>query len=75
MTAILMAEDTSALIDTFKASRLTLESQEAIPWTLDGEYGGDHAVVQIENLHKAMQIYIDGSKKTKGRKRKEKKDE
>ena len=27
-------------------------------WTLDGEYGGDHDTVVVENLNKAMEIMI-----------------
>lgn len=73
MTAILMTEDSSPLIETFKARQLVLEAQEPIGWTLDGEFGGDHETVRIENLHQALQIYVENTDKK--RRRKEKSDE
>lgn len=61
MTSILMAEDNSGLIDTFKARKLVMHSSEPITWTLDGEYGGEYQDIEIENLHQAMQIYVEKS--------------
>ena len=40
--------DTS-LMDSFKTSKLHFESSEPIAWTLDGEYGGTHTKVDVEN--------------------------
>ena len=34
------------------------ESVEAIPWTLDGEYGGTHEEVVIQNKNQALQIMV-----------------
>lgn len=42
----------------FTASRLEIESEESIAWTLDGEFGGEHDRVEIENLNKGMEIRI-----------------
>lgn len=33
----------------FKAERITFTSSEEVPWTLDGEFGGDEKKVEIEN--------------------------
>ncbi|MGI6070427.1 MAG: diacylglycerol/lipid kinase family protein [Blautia sp.] len=66
MTSILMAEDNTGLIDTFKARTLVMHASEPVTWTLDGEYGGEHQDARIENLHQAMQIYVE---KGNGRKR------
>ena len=38
--------------------KVTFEAEEEIPWTLDGEYGGDHSDVVIENLNKAIEIMV-----------------
>lgn len=43
---------------TFKASQITFESVEEIPWTLDGEFGGEHDFVQINNKKQALQIVV-----------------
>ncbi len=42
----------------FKTSKLTVEPTEPIAWTLDGENGGTHETVSIENLCKAMEIRV-----------------
>lgn len=39
-----MQEDHTDLIDSFKTDRIIIESNQEISWTLDGEYGGDHAM-------------------------------
>ncbi len=62
LSAILTAEDNSDLVYSFKASKLTLESDEEVPWTLDGEFGGDHKLVNIENKHSALDIYLKNTK-------------
>lgn len=43
---------------TFQTSDIHFESVEEIPWTLDGEFGGDHDRVNIRNLNKALQIMV-----------------
>lgn len=43
---------------TFKTGKITFESVEEIPWTLDGEYGGSHDEVVIENLSKQLEIMV-----------------
>ena len=45
-------------IYTFKTSHLTLESEEAISWSLDGEFGGEHKKAVIENQRKVLNIRI-----------------
>lgn len=42
----------------FKAESLVIESEEEIPWTLDGEYGGSHNRAEIRNEKQALQIYV-----------------
>ena len=63
ITALVMAEDNTDLIYSFKTKKLTIESDEEVPWTLDGEFGGDHSYVDIENRHKALNLYLKSSKK------------
>lgn len=42
----------------FKTDHIVFESEEHIPWTLDGEYGGHHSVVEIRNEKKALDILV-----------------
>ena len=48
----------SEYIYTFKTPRLTVESEETVPWTVDGEFGGEHMKVVIENKQKVLHIRI-----------------
>lgn len=50
---------------TFKTKEIQFESLEEIPWTLDGEFGGEHDEVFIRNEQKKLQIMV--SKQTKKR--------
>ena len=43
---------------TFKTSRIEIWFDEEVAWTRDGEYGGDHRHLVIENLPKALPIII-----------------
>lgn len=63
MTALVMAEDNTDMIYSFKTRQLTIETDEEVPWTLDGEFGGNHSYVEIENRHKALNLYLQSSKK------------
>jgi len=45
-------------IISFKASKLTFESEEPIPWTVDGEFGGDLTSVEIKNLPRAFSVIV-----------------
>lgn len=48
--------DDSDLIYTFKTNQLKVFPQKQIPWTLDGEFGGEHMEVEIKNMHQALEI-------------------
>lgn len=62
MTALVMAEDNTDMIYSFKSKKLMIETEEEVPWTLDGEFGGDHTYVEIENRHKALNLYLKSTK-------------
>ena len=51
-------KDTTDLIDSFRANEVRFYAEEEIPWTLDGEFGGDHREVLIQNHHQAMEIMV-----------------
>lgn len=52
-------KDETDLIDSFRADSVKFYSEEEIPWTLDGEFGGDHKEVQIKAHCKAVDIMIN----------------
>ena len=58
MAALLDRDIDAECMYCFKAKEVKIESEEAVSWTLDGEYGGDHTEVSIKNLHKALEIRV-----------------
>ena len=48
----------SEFIKSFKTSKLIIESDQDVAWTLDGEYGGNHFKVFVENKKEALQIKV-----------------
>ncbi len=49
--------DTDAM-HCFRTSHLEITTEEEVAWTLDGEYGGSHKEVVIDNLHQAIEIRV-----------------
>lgn len=43
-----------------KASHIQIQCDEAMPWTLDGEFGGKHNTVEIRNEFHALSILVRG---------------
>ena len=52
-----LVDDTN-MIYSFKTERVKVTAKQEIPWTLDGEYGGNHVEVEIENLKQAVDIQV-----------------
>lgn len=50
--------DNTDCIYTFKADKIKFISEIKIPWTLDGEYGGSHKELMIENQKQAVEIMV-----------------
>lgn len=59
VTAMLVENFDTKHMYTFKAKEIKLESKEEIPWTLDGEFGGQHEEVHIINKKQALEIMIE----------------
>ncbi len=60
---LLVSADKNKFITRFKAKEIKFISDEEIPWTLDGEFGGAPNVVQIINHQKALHIFTGNSQK------------
>lgn len=56
LTSILMNSENEKHITTFKTDHIEFHAEEAIPWDLDGEYGGDHTDVEIEVYNQALNL-------------------
>ncbi|MDR1018463.1 MAG: YegS/Rv2252/BmrU family lipid kinase [Lachnospiraceae bacterium] len=56
--SLLLASPNSKHMYIFKSGHLEIESEEDIPWTLDGEYGGSHEKVVIKDQNKAVSIMV-----------------
>lgn len=51
-----MIDDTE-LIYSFKTNQVRITAKENVAWTLDGEFGGEHEEVLIQNLHQRVTIF------------------
>lgn len=56
--AIVMRQINPQRIYSFKSGAVKFESEEEIPWTLDGEFGGAHMEVSVEDMKQALQIMV-----------------
>ena len=54
VNSLLFGQKKSPLILQMKAHRLSIQADTEVAWTLDGEYGGDHDAVVIENQRRAV---------------------
>ncbi len=57
INALLKREIDSKYFISFKASRVEFRSEAALPWTLDGEFGGNCQNVTIKNNYRAVDIF------------------
>ena len=61
-TGVLKDGDTD-MVSSFQTNHLVLTAADFIPWTLDGEYGGNPQRIEITNLHKKMNIIVESDEK------------
>lgn len=50
--------DDTDMVYSFKADEVRFTAKNTIPWTLDGEFGGDHEKVVVKNRCKAVEIMV-----------------
>lgn len=58
IAALISEQVNTKYMFSFKAEKISFESLEEIPWTLDGEFGGNHDMVQIENMKRKLPIIV-----------------
>ncbi len=61
--ALLIEQIDTKHMYSFKAKKVVFDSLDEIPWTLDGEFGGEHNHVVVENRNKELQIMVHPDKK------------
>jgi YegS/Rv2252/BmrU family lipid kinase len=49
----------SDMVYSIQTSYIRFTCSEPVAWTLDGEFGGDHEVVEIQNRSKALEIIVE----------------
>ncbi len=57
INSLLRHDFSSPYIYYFKSNHFEFESQEEVAWTIDGEFGGNHKNVTIDNRHCAVNVY------------------
>lgn len=50
--------DNTDMVYSFKTDEIKICSEEEVPWTRDGEFGGNHGDVVIKNLNRAVEIIV-----------------
>lgn len=57
LTAVITQNpDPAGPVIGFHASKVQFAADQVIPWTLDGEYGGDHQTAVVENVPQALPL-------------------
>lgn len=56
--ALVTRQEDSQYMYSFKTSKIEFEAMREIPWTLDGEFGGQHDTVKIRNMRKDLTIVV-----------------
>ncbi len=58
VTSLLSRVDHSDLIYSFKTEQIRFCAEKEVSWTLDGEFGGSHTEVLIQNCCQALEIMV-----------------
>lgn len=58
VASLVIKQIDSAHMYSFRTGNIRFESIEEIPWTLDGEFGGEHDEVVIQNKKQGLKIMV-----------------
>lgn len=58
LAALTIRDIDTQYVLSFRSGRLTVESEDEVAWTLDGEFGGNHKKVELFNERHAMEIMV-----------------
>ena len=62
VSSLILKEEANEQVVRLKAASLRITSQEPVDWVLDGEFGGSHTKVQIDNLCRCLPIRLNPPK-------------
>lgn len=62
IASLLIAEFDSEYMYAFKTSEIMFEAEGEIPWTVDGEFGGNYKCAKIRNHKQAISIKVNHKK-------------
>lgn len=58
IAAAVVSGESNDYVRFFKTDRVVFSGEEAYAWTLDGEFGGEHKEVVLENRHRSITIMV-----------------
>lgn len=58
IASLIKLVDDTDMVYSFKTAKVKFASEAAIPWTLDGEFGGEHTETVVENLYRSIEIIV-----------------
>lgn len=61
VASLVIKQIDSAHVYSFRSGNIKFDSIQEIPWTLDGEFGGVHDEVLVENKKQGLEIMVKGS--------------
>lgn len=59
-----LKEEQNEYVYKFKTAHLKITAEEPVDWVLDGEFGGSHQVVELDNLSRRIEIVTGLVKKS-----------
>jgi len=59
--SVILKQTNSTVISAFKAHKVEFKFEEMVPWALDGEFGGEHVNVVIENKRRFLEFMVNHS--------------
>ncbi|MCM1579161.1 MAG: diacylglycerol kinase family lipid kinase [Ruminococcus sp.] len=62
LNALIKKEFDDPCFDYFKGSDFSFKADGSVPWTLDGEYGGDSSEISLCTIHDVLRVVVDKSK-------------
>lgn len=63
IASLIKLVDDTDMVYSFKTAEVRFSAKKMIPWTLDGEFGGEHEEVIVRNLCKAVEIMVPDEKR------------
>ena len=58
LASLLIEQIDTEHVYSFSTKKIMFECEEEVAWTTDGEYGGNHKVIKIENVKQALEIMV-----------------